>query len=238
MVTFYSIRFGDDAKAVGFTDTTNCEPQKDAEGYSIVVPVPADVVPGIYEATIVFADPVCGDLPVPVTVTVTYPASIMFTSWGDLISLKNAAAAGYDEKDYTFKGFQWVKDGMPIVGAIDSYWYQDGGLDMNAEYSVILILEDGTVLETCPLIPAQGTAIEDAEADVFLMTNVGLAGHTLPVGVGSEAKAEIYSAAGQLLSEQNLHVGTNPVQLPRTGGIYIMNVHTRKGTVTSRIVVK
>ena len=70
------------------------------------------------------------------------------------------------------------------------------------------------------------------------MTNVGLAGHMLPVGVGSEAKAEIYSAAGQLLSEQNLHVGTNLVQLPRTGGIYIMNVHTRKGTVTSRIVVK
>ena len=238
MVTFYSIRFGDDAKAVGFTDTTNCEPKKDAEGYSIVVPVPADVVPGIYEATIVFADPVCGDLPVPVTVTVTYPASIMFTRWGDLISLKNAAAAGYAEEDYTFKGFQWVKDGMPIVGAIDSYWYQEGGLDMNAEYSVILILEDGTVLETCPLVPAKGTAIEDAEADVFLMTNVGLAGHMLPVGVGSEAKAEIYSATGQLLSEQNLHVGTNLVQLPRTGGIYIMNVHTRKGTVTSRIVVK
>lgn len=238
MVTFYSIRFGDDAKAIGFTDTTNCEPKKDAEGYSIVVPVPADAVPGIYEATIVFADPVCGDLPVPVTVTVTYPASIMFTRWGDLISLKNAAAAGYAEEDYTFKGFQWVKDGMPIVGAIDSYWYQEGGLDMNAEYSVILILEDGTVLETCPFVPAKGTAIEDAEADVFLMTNVGLAGHTLPVGVGSEAKAEIYSAAGQLLSEQNLHVGTNLVQLPRTGGIYIMNVHTRKGTMTERIIVK
>lgn len=238
MVTYYSIRFDDDAKAEGFADTTNCEPKKDGEGFVIEVPVPTDAAPGIYEGTIIFADPVCGDLPVPVTVTVTYPASIIFSRWGDVISLKSAEAAGYDAADYTFINYQWMLNGLPIVGAIDSYWYQEGGLDMNGEYTVILTLADGTILETCPFIPSKATALADTEAEVFLMSNVGLAGQTLPVGVGTDATAEIYTAAGQMVSEQNLHAGTNLLQLPRTCGIYIMNVHTRKGTVTSRIVVK
>lgn len=238
MVTTYSIRFEDDAKAMGFADTTNCEPQKVGSDYTIVVPVPADAQPGVYNATIVFADPVCGDLPVPVTVTVTYPASIIFSRWGDVISIKSAEAAGYDAANYTFTGYQWMLNGMPIVGAIESYWYQEGGLDMDGEYTIVLTLADGTVLESCPYIPAQGTAIEDAEAEVLLMTNVGIAGQMLPVGVGTEAKAEVYTTAGQLISEQSLHTGTNLLQLPRTCGIYIMNVHTRKGTATSRILVK
>ena len=238
MVTYYSIRFGDDAKVVGFTDTTNAEPKKDGDVFVISVPVPDDAKPGVYEGTIIFADPVCGDLPVPVTVTITYPASIMFTRWGDLISIKSAEAAGYDAADYSFVSYQWMMNGEPIVGAIQSYWYQEGGLDMNASYTIVLTLADGTVLETCPYIPAQGTAIDDAEAEVLLMSNVGLAGQTLPVGVGTESTATIYTTAGQLVSEQSLHAGTNLLQLPRTCGIYIMNVHTRKGSVTSRIVVK
>lgn len=238
MVTYYSIRFGDDAKAVGFADTANAEPKKNGDEFVIEVPMPEEAEPGVYEATIVFADPVCGDLPVPVTITITYPASIMFTRWGDLISLKNAEAAGFDAGNYTFIAYQWMLNGEPIVGATQSYWYQDGGLDMNGAYTIVLTLADGTVLETCPFIPAQGTAIEDAEAEVLLMTNVGLAGQTLPVGVGTESTAEVYTAAGQLVSEQSLHTGTNLLQLPRTCGIYIMNVHTRKGTVASRIVVK
>lgn len=238
MVTTYSIRFSDDAKAVGFEDTTKCEPLSDSEGYTIVVPVPSGAAPGVYEATIIFADPVCGDLPVPVTVTVTYPTSIIFMRWGDLISIKNAEAAGYDPAYYTFTNYQWMLDGMPIVGAIESYWYQEGGLDMDGAYSVVLTLADGTVLETCPYIPSVAMSVEDTEADVFLVANTGRAGESLPVGVGSEATATIYSAAGQMVSEQTLHAGANLLTLPRVGGIYILNVRTRKGTMNAQIVVK
>lgn len=238
MVTTYSIRFSDDAKAVGFEDTTKCEPLSDSEGYTIVVPVPSGAAPGVYEATIIFADPVCGDLPVPVTVTVTYPTSIIFMRWGDVISIKSAEAAGYDPANYTFTNYQWMLDGMPIIGAIESYWYQEGGLDMDGAYSVVLTLADGTVLETCPYIPSVAMSVEDTEADVFLVANTGRAGESLPVGVGSEATATIYSAAGQMVSEQTLHAGGNLLTLPRVGGIYILNVRTRKGTMNAQIVVK
>ena len=238
MVTTYAIRFDADALEMGFTDTTNCEPKKEGDDYTIAVPVPTEALPGKYNATIVFTDPVCGDLPVPVTVTITYPMSIIFSSWGDVISIKSAEAAGYDPAYYTFTSYQWMLNGEPIVGATESYWYQEGGLDMNGSYTVVLTLADGTVLETCPYVPALASSVEDTEADVFLLTNVGRAGESLPVGVGTDATATIYSASGQMVSEQALYAGGNLLTLPRVGGIYILNVRTRKGTATSRILVK
>ena len=72
---------------------------------------------------------------------IKYPSWVIEQNWNDVVALLNQDYNG----GYEFIAFQWYKNGLPIEGAISSILYQPEGLDLNAEYSVLLTRRDDSV---------------------------------------------------------------------------------------------
>ena len=75
--------------------------------------------------------------------------NMIFQRWGDVLSVYKA-----DKLDgLQLQTFQWQKNGQPIDGATLSYYYEAGGLDLSAQYSVVVSTSDGEETESCPFVP-------------------------------------------------------------------------------------
>ncbi len=147
--TTYTLLFDSTAHAAGFQDHI-------AQKYTkkepfIKVPIPATATPNEYHAQLIFHNPLdkCKDIEFDMHLPLNFPSDIIFQRWGDVLSLYGTDYNG----GYTFEGFQWLRDGQPIEGATRSYYYEDGGLDMDAEYQVQVTLPDGVKLYTCAFTP-------------------------------------------------------------------------------------
>lgn len=147
--TTYTLLFDSAAHAVGFQDHiaqkyTKKEPL-------IKIPIPTTAMPNEYHAQLIFHNPLeqCEDLVFNMSLPLNFPSDLIFQRWGDVLSVYGTDYNG----GYTFEGFQWFRDGQPIDGATRSYYYEEGGLDMDAEYQVQVTLPDGVKLYTCAFIP-------------------------------------------------------------------------------------
>lgn len=143
----YSILFDDLAHSNGFTDIVR-ETYDDTQ---LTIDIPASAEPNRYTAEVTFHNKDCDDVVDTISIILFYPASVLFTRWDDVISLRNAASAGYGDS-YVFNAYQWYINGEPVEGAVSSYYYQEGGLTIGAEYVLELHRADGVVIYTCPWI--------------------------------------------------------------------------------------
>ena len=232
VLTRYSVAFDAEALQAGFVDM----PMQTAENEELVVDVPAGVEPGRYNATVTLEDPVCGDLSYDIHFTLTYPSSVIFYRWGDVISLKNQAAAGFDK--YEFSAYQWYLDGAAIEGATRSYYQQTGGLTMDGEYVLELTRTDGQVFRTCPFVPNFPTATDNVAGEVLVSPTMPQAGEQVVVRLSEAATGELYAPAGQLVGRYNFETGVNSLQAPAAPGLYILNVHGAHGAQAVRIAVR
>lgn len=91
------------------------------------------------------------------TVHMGYPCrNLIFQRWNDVLSVYNSQTqqTRYPDMpvmDYT--SFQWMKDSVDVPGAVLSYYYEEGGLNMNSFYQVRVITTDGEILISCPFYP-------------------------------------------------------------------------------------
>lgn len=107
------------------------------------------IVPGVYNGTMHYEDPVCGtEYNDPITFTVYYPESIFDFVYTNVLAVRTKTSG------YTFTGFQWYRNGQPMMGENKSILYFDEenylpehSTDM---YYVELTREDGTTICTCP----------------------------------------------------------------------------------------
>jgi hypothetical protein len=93
--------------------------------------------------------PKCEDLVFDLELVVNFSANMIFQRWNDVLSV---VAPQYNY-DFLFNSFQWMKNGVAIDGATLSYYYEEDGLDIEAEYQVEVVLPNGIVLTTCPFSP-------------------------------------------------------------------------------------
>ncbi|MDY2942569.1 MAG: hypothetical protein SOT07_02565 [Paludibacteraceae bacterium] len=147
--TTYNVLFDSIGHAVGFADQI-------AVGYAghegvITIPMAAGVKPGVYPVTLVFDNvlPRCEDIVFSQPITVHFPASVIFQRWDDVLSVTSAELNG----GFDFIGFQWMKNGNAISGATLSYYWEEGGLDLTADYEVRLLMPDSTWFTTCTFQP-------------------------------------------------------------------------------------
>ena len=147
--TTYTLLFDSIGHAVGFADRHSV-PYSGADGV-ISIPLGADVKPGVYAVELRFENvlPRCEDVVFEEHFIVHFPSAIIFQRWDDVLSVTSPAFNG----GYSFLGFQWMKDGEEIPGANMSYYWEEGGLDLDAEYTVRLQMEDSTWLTTCAFLP-------------------------------------------------------------------------------------
>ena len=147
--TTYSLLFDSLALAAGFADLM-LQPI-DKEVTEIRIPLHQDVVPGRYRMQLVVSDalPKCEDLVFDLELAVNFSANMIFQRWNDVLSV---VAPQYNY-NFLFDSFQWKKNGLAIEGATRSYYYEEDGLDIEAEYQVDVVLPNGVVLTTCPFTP-------------------------------------------------------------------------------------
>lgn len=147
--TTYTLLFDSVAHEAGFQDVVAQPYTK--QDTALVVPIPAGATPYVYGARLEFHN-ILSDCPrqeFEVSLPLNFPSDLIFQRWGDVLSVYGTDYNG----GYTFEGFQWFRDGQPIDGATRSYYYEEGGLDMDAEYQAQVTLSNGVKLYTCAFTP-------------------------------------------------------------------------------------
>ncbi|MGN1248070.1 MAG: hypothetical protein ACI4UO_05735, partial [Paludibacteraceae bacterium] len=112
--------------------------------------LPQEITPGHYTLTILFYNTELGSSRDSSVMEVRYPSAIIQQRWGDVLGILNENYNG----GYVFNAYQWYKNDTPIPDAIYPYYYEEGGLDTDADYHVLL-LRDGeeTTVSTCHYRP-------------------------------------------------------------------------------------
>ena len=117
---------------------------------------------------------------------------------------------------YEFTAFQWFKNGEPIVGATSSVYNSPDGLDLSAEYSVLLTrASDGASVMTCVVDLEDYSNFEGSIVGVFK------ANDNVAVEATNNARLYIWSLQGFLVSDVNINEGYNLIDRLGLSGVYL-----------------
>ena len=143
--------------------------------------------------------------------TLLYPSSVLDQHWDDFIGvLTHNYNGGYD-----FVGFQWYKNGQPMVGENHSYTYQP--LEMGAAYSAMLEEQDGTKLMTCEIIATPQTEI--SIYPTLLQPQQIMRLHNT-----TDVTIWLYDNLGKLIYTNSFEPGDHQLAAPQTSGVYIIRI--------------
>ncbi len=154
----YTLQFDEAGEAVGLT--TQTEALTGHPDNTIEVPVPTGVKPGYYPLTLTFASEVNGTYEATGELTIHHSASLIQQRWDDVLGILNAEYNG----GYDFRYFRWYRNGEPIEGATEPYFYIESKLQPGDTYSVELRESaDERGLTTCGyIVPAAAAAPQQA----------------------------------------------------------------------------
>ncbi len=170
-VSHFSIRYSDDAKALGFVDVI--DEALPAEN-TILVDVPAGAI--------------CGEYSAQVSLSYETPEATYRSAWFPLAFKVRVAAAdvmavyndvvGLRDMDGRYTSFQWYRDGQAIDGATGWYYQQDGALQ--GTYKVLITTVEGKEYYSCEKtfgqsanVPAAHKVI-NAKGDIIITANGGV----------------------------------------------------------------
>ena len=184
-------------------------PDKDV----LLVPMDSVLMPGLYDLNINFGEGGCGLDKVVLPLQIYYSNKIMVQRWDDVLAVTNEKYNG----GYKFGAFQWYKNGQPIEGATSSILYVQEGLDLTAEYSVLLTRTiDGISIMSC-VAQLYNLSFEENQVVVFNLDA------SLQIDSPKSAKMKIWSPTGILLKEIYLTEGSNSLSTAGLRGMYILD---------------
>lgn len=185
----------------------------------LVIPMPEDIVPGIYTLNVKFGDESCGGGKdgEMIPLMVLYSKEVLVQRWNDVLAVKNS---DYNGGNYEFTSFQWYKNGTPIEGAISSILYEEDGLDLDAEYAVLLTREGSDVqLMSCVIDLFDYSQVEEDKKVVFSVSNNESS--IANVCASSSARLRVWTSSGLLYKEFDIENGMNTIYLEK--GFYIFD---------------
>ncbi len=197
------------------------------KGY-LEIPLIEEMSPNYYTISVLFENDICGSIEKEIALDILYDSALVAQRWNDVLGVKNKDYNG----GYDFVSYQWFKDGAPLPGEVEPIYYIEGGLDTKAEYSVMLTRVDGSMVRTCPMIPAYYD-IADAPASVTFDN------HTTKVIIKAPASGvvNVWNTSGQLLSTSTINKGETIIKAPEQSGIYIVEIVEEDGTRTAEKIV-
>lgn len=233
------ITFSRGASAEGFSDTAYIHdpytnpliPPVDQE---VIYTYPSTVTPNVYDVNMTFYQHrVCGE---PQTFTlpvdIRYASSIIEQKWNDVLTLLNAKYNG----GYNFASYQWYKDGQMIPGQTGSYLYLPEGLDMNANYSVLLTRQnDRNQQFTCEIRPVDRSSKQQSDFPTVVHKR-----QAVRVYSKENAMADVYTMDGKLYTSFKLQSGEDYFTAPESEGCYIIRFTPQEGHSSNRkmLVIK
>ena len=226
----YSLVFEEPSLERVHHDTLHSETELD-------IPLPQTLRPDKYHGQVTFVDSIGGDVTIPFVLELRYNSEVLTQRWNDVLAVRNEEYNG----GYEFVGYQWYKDGVPIEGATQSYYYAWDGLDMTAEYSTLITRGgDSLQLMTCPVTP---TLISPADVpDVPILATLVGHGQHMPI-IGQKAHsmngmARWTTIYGVVINEQAIVQGRG-ITAPLWGGVYLLAIQEDDGsTHTFSIIVQ
>ena len=133
------------------------------EEHLLTLTMPDYITPGHYTLTIIFHNTELGSSRDSARMEVRYPSAIIQQRWGDVLGIHNENYNG----GYVFSTYQWYKNDTPIPDAIYPFYYEEGGLDTEADYHVLLLRDgESNAVNTCPYHPKPFVPNDTAPASV------------------------------------------------------------------------
>jgi phosphoribosylaminoimidazole carboxylase (NCAIR synthetase) len=122
-----------------------------------------------------------------------------------------------------------------IEGETSSILYVEGGLDFDAEYSVMLTRADGVKEMVCAVQPTQFDNIQEEAIVVFS----SLTPSSAEVKVSEPANVRMWNSMGLLVDEYRVNTGENVLSFSLRSGVYLLEFIFDNGTrTTERIVIR
>lgn len=221
-VAGYSVLFGPDEKAQGFTEKINEPVPADSK---IEIPMPDAVpIPNYYKATVVFYREKCDSIKYDLPFLILYPTEgVMVQKWNDVIALLNPE---HNYGQFEYSSYQWFKNNQPIEGANGDYIYiGENGAEFSTtdEYSVQLVRKGETIgIMSCPLLPVDRSAKKVSD---YVTVNQMAVGQKIHIdNIPADGEALWYSISGQLAGKQKIESSLPQVTAPGTPGIYVLRL--------------
>ena len=194
----------------------------------ILIPVPEHLHPGWYRLTVTLGTPDCPSDPVDVMLKVKYSSSIVVQK-NDIVALLNSDYNG----GYTFSGYQWFRNDLPLIGANTSYLVVTD-IDQNAKYYCMLLGDDGVMVETCPIYYTSARLALDDLTVFDVAPTVVEPGGLMTLSHGGTIR--VYDAIGRLVLSEQTPVAEGPVSVtaPLQQGVYLIAA----GTDAVRFIVR
>lgn len=181
---------------------------------TLFIPMPDSVIPNVYTVKLDFGPQSCGQEGEETKVSIYYSREVLAQRWNDVLAVKNE---DYNGGGYQFVSFQWYKNGDPIVGATSSILYVPEGLDLSAEYSVLLTrLSDNVTLMSCVADLADLSSAINSEYVVISNDY-----KNVEIDATNEARLNIWSVGGVKVGEYNILEGRNTIDIKGLVGLYI-----------------
>ena len=193
---------------------------------SVLIPYPADILPGHYTATLRFHQFCCGIRTEKRPFDIRYSNVVITQRWNDVLAIRNADYNG----GFTFDSVQWYLDDKPISGATDFNYYAGAGnkLQFGQEYTALLVRRDGVKLFTCPFIP-----VEVPSDIVDMPTLVNL---TSQIPMKGKGVAYWYDMLGRCFSREDYN--DSAITAPGIAGYYLLVLQTDEERSAHRMMVR
>ena len=189
---------------------------------------PTDVRAGRYTAQVLSYMSWCDTYVDTCSFAINLSNSIVEPALGEMFIIRNA-----DFNDnYHIVSYQWYKDGLAIVGATDAAYYEQG-MSSDAQYSVAVVLEDGTSLWICPFSYSLLTPIESVSTGSLPQAIALRRGETVAFEENEALSYEWLTVSGQSVSRGQSY----RVSAPAVAGWYLLRVCTSNGMRIIRVVV-
>lgn len=215
--------------------------EQNVAGSLIDVNVNRPIKPDIYPAMVIFHDSMrlhypetISDDTVRINLKVLYPDSILTQRWNDVLAIRNADYNG----GFDLVRYQWYKNGQPIEGATQSYYYAPEGLDMSAEYSALVTRGgDSLQLMTCAIIPTHISTVAVPNVPTLVQQ-----GQRMPI-IGKHAASLNGTALwtniyGMTIDKQPIISGEGVIA-PHWAGVYLLTIQDTDGnTHTYSVIVQ
>ena len=210
---------------VSYIFASDVVPQADA----LVVPIPDSIVPGVYNLNLTFGKRSCGLEAVDLPIEVHYSNKVLAQRWNDVLAVKNEKYNHVwndnDTSGYQFVAFQWYKNGQPIEDATSSILYEPDGLDLDAEYTVLLTrLPDNVSIMSC-VADLKDLAADDSDKVVVFEKN-----KMMSVLAPKPAKVRVWTSTGILVKSLDVLKGENLVSTLGMSGVHILDFLFEDGT--------
>lgn len=160
---------------------------------------------------------------------------IVVTKFNDVFAILNEQHNG----GYRFTSYQWYANGELIPGATGSN-YHDPNMAHDTEYTVCVVLEDGTVLWICPFTYDGRTPVDNIGASSSPRTGTVMVvplGARVAVSASEDAQYEWFTLTGQRVAAGQLRQGDTSVITPAETGWFLLRVHNDRSSMLQRVII-